>query len=67
MTDFAADRSGARTAADIVTAEGVLAAARVGVRIVTFCGFGGTMPSQYERLTQEPWDGGLLELWQKRF
>lgn len=63
---FAADRFAGRTAADILTAERFLAAARTGVRVVTFCGFGGTIPAQYERLAQEAWDGGVLELWEKR-
>jgi tRNA A58 N-methylase Trm61 len=63
---FAADRFATRMVADILAAERFLAAARVGVRVVIFCGFGGTVPAQYERLAQEAWDGGFLELWEKR-
>lgn len=63
---LAADRFAGRTAADILTAERFLAAARIGVRVVTFCGFGGMIPDQYERLAQEAWEGGVLELWEKR-
>jgi predicted RNA methylase len=56
----------ARTAADIAAAEAFLAAARVGVRVVTFCGFGGTVPDTYDRCVSEAWEGGVLELWEKR-
>lgn len=66
VQDFAADRFGGRTAEDILTAERFLAAARAGTRVVTFCGFGGAFPLQYERLSEEVWDGGALELWEKR-
>jgi SAM-dependent methyltransferase len=66
MQEFAADRFAGRTAADVLAAERFLAAARVGMRVVTFCGFGGAVPDQYERLTEEVWDRGVLELWEKR-
>lgn len=59
-----ADRQ--RTAVDIAAAETFLAAARAGTRLVTFCGFGGKVPSSYDRRVSEAWDGGVLELWEKR-
>ncbi len=64
--DFAADRFASRAAADIAAAERFLEAARVGARVITYCGFGGTIPAQYERLAQETWEAGVLELWEKR-
>ncbi len=60
------DRFGARIAADVAAAETFLAFARPGARVVTFFGFGGTMPATYESSLRERWDGGLLEVWQKR-
>jgi hypothetical protein len=60
------DRFASRAAADVVVAETFLHAARPGVRIVTFGGFGGTFPAQYARLAWEPWDGIFLELWEKQ-
>ena len=51
---------------DITVATTFLDAARVGMRVVTYCGFGGTLPGGYERLEQEGEDGALLELWEKR-
>jgi hypothetical protein len=64
--DFAADRRAARAAADIAVAETFLASARLGMRVVTYCGFGGTVPTTYERIAREVWEGGALELWEKR-
>jgi precorrin-6B methylase 2 len=55
-----------RVAADVAAAEKFLVAARAGVRIVTFCGFGGTVPPDYDRLAHEAWEGGVLEVWEKR-
>jgi len=40
-----------------------LAAARAGTRVVTFHGFGGTLPAGYTRLAREPAGGDALELW----
>lgn len=62
----AADRFAKRTAEDIAAAELFLEKARPGLRVVTFCGFGGAMPDDYERLAREVWDGGALEVWVKR-
>jgi SAM-dependent methyltransferase len=64
--DFAADRFAGRMAADVAAAERFLRGARVGTRVVTYCGFGGTVPFDYELLTQETWEGGALKLWLKR-
>jgi SAM-dependent methyltransferase len=64
--DVAADHGVAQTAIDIAAAEAFLRRARVGTRVATFCGFGGTTPPECERLAQEAWDGGVLELWVKR-
>lgn len=64
--DFAADRFAGRTAADIDAAEKFLERTRVGMRLVTFCGFGGTLPADYVQIAQETLEGGVLELWEKR-
>jgi tRNA A58 N-methylase Trm61 len=53
-------------AEDVAAAEKFLAGARVGARIVTYCGFGGRIPDDYERLAHEAWEGGALEVWEKR-
>ena len=65
VRDFAVDRCAGRAAADIAAAENCLEATRVGMRLVTFCGFGGTPPASYERLAHETWEG-IHELWEKR-
>jgi tRNA A58 N-methylase Trm61 len=66
LRDVAADHFAGRAAADIAAAERFLETARIGMRVVTFCGFGGAVPAAYERLAQEAWEGGVLELWEKR-
>lgn len=66
VREVAGDRFAGRAAMDIATAEASLQRARVGTRLVTFCGFGGAVPLDYERLAQEAWDGGVLEVWVKR-
>lgn len=50
---------------DIARAEAFLRAARVGTKVVTYCGFGGRIPRGYERVFAEN-RGGLLELWVKQ-
>lgn len=52
-------------ARDIQTMEGFLACAPTGMRVVTYCGWGGTMPSTYELVVRER-RAGLIELWQKK-
>jgi SAM-dependent methyltransferase len=64
--DVPPDRFGARVAADVAAAERFLASMRAGSRLVTYCGFGGKVPPTFERRSGEPWDGGILELWEKR-
>ena len=56
----------AERASAIAAVTDFLAGARAGLRVVTFCGFGGAMPSSYARLAHETWDEGALEVWQKR-
>lgn len=55
-----------RAATDVSAAERFLDSARPGTRLVTFCGFGGGVPSAYEQEAREVWDEGALELWVKR-
>jgi predicted RNA methylase len=43
-----------------------LARARVGTRVVTYHGFGGALPPDYERLRVEDTGTGPLELWVKQ-
>jgi hypothetical protein len=49
---------------DIETMERFLCAARVGTRVVTYCGWGGAMPAEYEPVLREA-RAGTLELWLK--
>lgn len=49
-----------------VTVTGLkLSAARVGTRVVTYQGYGGTMPSSYRRVLRERAGCDHLELWRK--
>ncbi|WP_146653563.1 class I SAM-dependent methyltransferase [Labilithrix luteola] len=57
--------SEARYFADVSRAEGLLDAARVGTRVVTYHGFGGKMPLSYHRAVRERCRSGHLELWVK--
>lgn len=66
MQEFAADRNAGRSGADVTAAEIFLGSAPPGFRVATFCGFGGRVPPEYERVTQETWEGGVLESWLKR-
>lgn len=49
---------------DIEMMERFLRGARLGTRVVTYCGFGGTMPDDYV-LSFREWHGSNLELWVK--
>ena len=49
----------------IMMAQERLAEAPSGTRVVTFHGMGGGMPDGYERVLQEFWDIGNLDLWIK--
>lgn len=49
---------------DIEGMEDFLRAARVGTRVVTYCGWGGEMPPSY-RMTRRERCAGTLELWVK--
>lgn len=44
----------------------MLGRARVGARVVTFCGLGGEMPKCFELSSRERCGGGVLELWVKQ-
>ncbi len=50
---------------EVRRAEIFLRGARVGARVATFCGFGGTMPDRYAILVREQRGGGTLEVWTK--
>jgi len=50
---------------DVEATERFLRGARLGTRVVTYCGFGGTMPDDYVLELRE-WHGSNLELWVKR-
>ena len=49
---------------DVAAAERFLHGAPDGTRVVTYCGWGGTMPKGYELVLRERC-AGLLELWRK--
>lgn len=65
MEESAEERA-ARARHDVASAERFLERARVGARVATFFGFGGRMPSSFERVKREACAGGVLELWEKR-
>jgi ubiquinone/menaquinone biosynthesis C-methylase UbiE len=48
---------------DIAHVEARLAALRPGVRVVTYCGFGGVMPAGYDQMASETIEDGELALW----
>jgi SAM-dependent methyltransferase len=50
---------------DVAATEQLLSRARIGARVVTYCGFGGVMPSGFVRAVRERCGGGGLELWVK--
>ena len=50
---------------DVGEAEELLAKARVGTRVVTYCGFGGELPDGYMLASRERCGGGRLDLWVK--
>jgi SAM-dependent methyltransferase len=62
--DTTVELSEARFAEDVAAAEEFLGGARPGTRVVTYCGFGGDMPSGYVRVLRERC-AGVLELWIK--
>jgi SAM-dependent methyltransferase len=51
---------------DVAATSRLLARARVGARVVTYCGFGGDMPAGFVRAMGERCAGGRLELWIKQ-
>lgn len=51
---------------DIEATQVLLSRARVGARVVTYCGFGGEMPEGFELVAGERNGGGRLDLWVKR-
>lgn len=62
--DDTVELSEARYWRDIRVMEDFLRAARAGTRVVTYCGFGGSMPTSY-RIVQRDRCAGTLELWAK--
>lgn len=63
--DTTVELSESRYWKDVHATEALLANARVGTRVVTYCGFGGHMPDGYVRLLRERC-AGMLELWVKQ-
>jgi SAM-dependent methyltransferase len=64
--DNTVELSAQRFSRDIEATELLLSRARVGARVVTYCGFGGDMPEDFARAGQELRGGGRLELWVKQ-
>lgn len=63
--DASVQLSPARYEAEVLQTERLLDAAPTGVRVVTYHGFGGKMPSSYRLLRSEYVHTGRLELWTK--
>lgn len=59
------ERFRGRAAFDIRAAERFLQNARAGARLVTLCGFGGTVPDDWVLVYEQAWVGGVLALWEK--
>ena len=64
--DSTVELSAQRFSRDIDATELLFSRARVGARVVTYCGFGGDMPEDFARIRQELCGGGRLELWVKQ-
>ncbi len=62
--DVTVERSRARFERDIAMLEDLFREARVGMRVVTYCGFGGRMPAGYTLATRERC-AGTIEVWVK--
>jgi len=62
--DVTVERSLARFERDIGLVEQLFREARVGTRVVTYCGFGGQLPAGYTLATRERC-AGMIELWVK--
>lgn len=62
--DDSVELTPARFRRDVEATERFLRGARSGTRVVTYCGFGGTMPEDYVLSVRE-WHGSNLELWIK--
>jgi hypothetical protein len=62
--DQSVELSAARFWRDVHSAERFLSAAAVGTRVVTYCGWGGSMPSAYRRVLREG-RACALDLWVK--
>lgn len=63
--DGTVELSEERFCRDLAATERLLQSANVGTRVVTYCGFGGSLPKEYA-LAQREQCGGTLELWIKR-
>ena len=64
--DATVELSADRFWSDVEAAQQLLSKARVGARVVTYCGFGGDMPEGFVLVTRERCAGGRLELWVKQ-
>lgn len=62
--DDSVELSEARYWRDIKLMENFLRGARAGTRVITYCGFGGSMPASYRVIERERC-AGTLELWAK--
>jgi len=63
--DATVELSAKRFDRDVDATELLLSKARVGARVVTYCGFGGDMPEGFVLAAREWSGGGKLELWVK--
>ena len=65
--DDTVEVSHARFRFDIELAQGLLAAAKIGTRAVTYHGFGGRMPKGYTLFSSEQRGSDRLQLWLKTY
>jgi SAM-dependent methyltransferase len=64
--DLTVELSEERFRSDLSATARLLANARVGARVVTFCGLGGALPDGFDLVSRERSGGGTLELWSKQ-
>jgi len=64
--DTTVELSAKRFNMDVDATEFLLSKARAGARVVTYCGFGGDIPDEYDLVLRERCSGEKLELWVKR-
>ena len=64
--DTTVELSASRFSRDVDATVRLLSKARLGARVVTYCGFGGDLPDGFVLALRERCAGNRLELWVKK-